>query len=450
MKGMKMGIEHIVDLETNAMNLLIDDILNHAERYEWSEKIDGTLNASMWINRDGALRLTRPTKKQFKHFSEDDLPKVYKFNSHRFAIGAFKSMAEKLDLAGFLTQENLADLTVEFEVLHGSRPNTIKYNHQCIIPLRIIDLTMAGTGSVAEGKIDPKVMEPMFESFIQHLRMHLGSSFTGSLEARYKSYFCKVQPDSDMPIVVSEDLIAEPFDLEFKEIYETLDMMSHFRLQKVKNDLTKGCAMGKTTEHFSQKVLEVKSIVGKDRSVTVEGVVIRNIQDGKMWKIVNKDHFTKANQFIWSVRSRFQGGRKVGDEWIKGIHERYLEELAEMFGIPVYKTPMMKKYINDAVYESSPDKADEILKKALGTAVSLDDLKACVKKYFKEVDDTGYKYAKKQGDSNLYDDEVHERTSQAIMYMILAFSVLTETVEKGTEENYKEMVMELLVYSLFI
>jgi cytidyltransferase-like protein len=87
----------------------------------------------------------------------------------------------------------------------------------------------------------------------------------------------------------------------------------------------------------------IKSAYGPD----VEGVVIVDPETGLTTKIVDKDYFTKLNQFLWSWRERLDKGQKVGDEWQPGVMQSFRNSVADdVIRAPIAKTPEFINKLN--------------------------------------------------------------------------------------------------------
>ncbi len=72
----------------------------------------------------------------------------------------------------------------------------------------------------------------------------------------------------------------------------------------------------------------------------VEGLVFRDLESGTMTKLVDKEYFTKLNQFLWHYRELLDKGTKVGDQWKYGIMQKFRNSIADkVLGSAIAKTP---------------------------------------------------------------------------------------------------------------
>jgi len=146
--------------------------------------------------------------------------------------------------------------------------------------------------------------------------------------------------------------------------------------------------------------------------------------------------------------------------WRTSLYSQLVSDCSDLLQVKIVKTPMMKKYVKDAINgdhlnaEKIVTKATEALQKGhRGPYVKLRDL---VSDAQKKVLDMAEKYRIVQAEKELYDKEVDERTVQTIILVIAHISMLMDCLDKMVvngdfiaEEDFVKVVrifIQLLVY----
>lgn len=182
----------------------------------------------------------------------------------------------------------------------------------------------------------------------------------------------------------------DPWKFEYKRVISPEDVMVDVKeeftslgqiyqeLKKLEPDKLKAAGKGPykaAMERFSaiQKAVKEK-LVGQLRKQKssygpeggdVEGIVFRDLENGALTKLVDKDLFTKLNQFNWKYRGLIGKGTKVDNIWRNGVISDFRKRVAtDVIGKPEAASTAFGRQLSSLNSETEyPKEADTPEKK---------------------------------------------------------------------------------------
>jgi len=422
-----MAIEHLTNLDAEASAKVVAAIRNRPSDFRFTEKYDGTCNASMAISLDGdevKVGLTRPSKNKPEIiYSQDHISSSPHHNCLRRALEVFQAIGNQIHLVRLLQKHDEKEVIIEFEILVGLRPNTIKYGtNNTAIPLRIL-----GPQTVNNVEI--------FEEFCRLIK---GEFFQINVPI-YKY----ITENGGMNL--TWNIKSERFDVHMIKEYSFDQLDSIFRFSSA-------------LEHAGRVDLLNKGVklIGSSLnvSVPVEGVVIQHKVTNTLYKIVNKEEFTKNNNLIWDVRSMIAGGRMKNGTWRKSYYQVMLDDMAEILGVPVLKTPMAIKHFRED-HEKASDMVERAYTNILAANSILEAIRNRYDKYNRDMSMLYLKYVERQSkDDPPYDEEINERTEQSFFHMLTHNKKILEPMDKLFHLDFEDAkfrrFLKKLMYRLVI
>lgn len=324
-KSIPKGIEHLEDLKP-------EDFVRFLAKYkdlpikgglEVSEKVDGSARITFGLENG---KLWVASKNSPKHFSSSEWSNKPMFAALRAGHEALERKAPQLTKAW--------PKGVQFfvaEVLYTKIPNSIEYGPNVIMIHGI---------TAVDGK-------PVSEEESRKLATQLTKSVGGKLGDWLFEYKRVIKPEDVMVDV------KEHYD-SIQEIYKELKKLEPDKLKASGKPAYKAAL-----EKFKAVQLALKKkLVGqlhKQRSAygpeggDVEGLVFRDLDSGQLVKLVDKEYFTKLNNFMWQYRKLLDTGVKVGEKWELGLMQKLRNALADdVLGHSAAKlqnfVPQLKKF----------------------------------------------------------------------------------------------------------
>jgi hypothetical protein len=307
------GIPHIEDLKASDFI----NALRNFDNYTISEKIDGS-NIHFGIDEKGFYTSREHAGGKRIH-DVNDYPVNFSTTFQRSAHVALSARLPELISAGL--RENHR---IEAEVLFGDLPNVVLYanNTNKIVFLRTI-----------KGDMDLDSLQKSLDTVVVEL------------------------PTPDTLDGKKVHIAPERHVWEFAitPTYPSTGMLSSEVIAKILNllkDYEYSCAKTQIISNLKADVKEIllESVVRKTSSAFgssdgwIEGLVFRNIHTGQQFKIVDKDIFISAKNFIWEVRDSLNEKPRSLVK-VESFVGKFLTGLASSVGHPTLGTIQAKRYL---------------------------------------------------------------------------------------------------------
>lgn len=350
------GIPHIEDLDPEEFIDWVENFYN--ENILAIQKLDGTFNMSVLKTEEG-IQFTRIAKGQPEPFTAEDLPKTPIYNALRGACTALDTPEVEKILNKYLDEGDAVDI----EVLYGDQPNTIRYNlkNNYLAFLRFIT---GKSGAEAEETLSSMVEElKPFDIKISN-KVYFYNWDTENIENQIQEETWKftkpgiltklsekVDFTKDLEslkdwLSSKNDLIPQLTNLEVMGInLNKVKILEQppYREVKMKNlkQAREAAIKEANRRKLNIKNRMIESIL-KNANFEIggsnqEGLVLRNLETGKMTKLVDKEAFTKENKKNWYYMELATKGVKVDDEFIPGITAKFFDFCASLLNIPMLR-----------------------------------------------------------------------------------------------------------------
>ena len=350
------GIPHIEDLDPEEFIDWVENFYN--ENILAIQKLDGTFNMSVLKTEEG-IQFTRIAKGQPEPFTAEDLPKTPIYNALRGACTALDTPEVEKILNKYLDEGDAVDI----EVLYGDQPNTIKYNlkNNYLAFLRFIT---GKSGAEAEKTLSSMVEELKSFDIKINNTVYYYNWDTENIENQIQEETWKftkpgiltklsekVDFTKDLEslkdwLSSKNDLIPQLTNLEVMGInLNKVKILEQppYREVKMKNLKQAREAAIKEADRRKLNIKNrmIESIL-KNANFEIggsnqEGLVLRNLETGKMTKLVDKEAFTKENKKNWYYMELATKGVKVDDEFIPGITAKFFDFCASLLNIPMLR-----------------------------------------------------------------------------------------------------------------
>lgn len=276
-------IDHFDDLKQHDFKRLCD--LLKRGGVEMSEKLDGSARLEFGVNEG---KIWTRSKHGTVKTESSQYPNKPMYKALRAAHVALESRAREIAESwpkgvGYMVAE----------VLHTPVPNSIQYGPNALV---VHGVHLRG-GQQVGSRVAQMLAQPMMKR-------------VGTLGGGEEVWKLDYRPSID-PKTFSDPEIWS----DIPDVYESRAVVR---------------------ERLVKKLREQKSAYGQE----MEGIVISDPASNLTVKLVDKDYFTKLNQFLWSYRERLDKGRKEGDEWTPGVLQSFRNSVADrVLGAPLAKTP---------------------------------------------------------------------------------------------------------------
>lgn len=446
------GIKHIEDLEIREF---INNIRN-VHKFIITEKIDGA-NLRFGLSEDGKFFTTRKTESSKKHYDSESWGIKFWTTGFRSAHKALEKIAPELIHKHLLEPGDI----YEVEILFGKLPNTVPYRGEVneIILLRPI-----------------KGNEEKFKNLIDFLK---GKKISVNVDnvpytedgktINYKSethtWSFNTTPTVDLP---NREELLKDLEVELKKIedylyqqsgisdlknFEILSLPLNKRPEKIKKEdweKIKEAIKIKRDEIYN-KLLHSKLIIkeilldnfvrkisskfGPDVSEGgwIEGVVFRDPVTNDQFKLVDRDFFTKINEFNWKIRNLLRSTSDT-DKFLS-LSMRIRKKMAEDMGVPeLYKNIRISNFIKKNIINNK-DPVDELSKNIDYYKTKTNWLETL--KFYRKVLEKFFRYYE-QNKNNLILTVRSENIEKKIRY--------DQEVDRKTKETFAEIFSEIDEY----
>lgn len=314
------GIAHIEDLK-------VDDFINtfrNFNHYDISEKVDGS-NIHFGIDSQG-FYTSREHAGGKRVYNLHDYPINFSTTFQRSAHVALSAKLPELIAAGLNETHR-----IEVEVLFGELPNVVPYSNNTnkIVFLR----TIAGDMDInsLHKSLGTVVVELPTPNTMDGKTIHIA--------AEQHTWEFTATPTYPSKHVLPDDVFAK--------INKRLDDLVEYLLTSLhKEEQLQQIAIAKRDVKeilLNTIVRQAKSEFGDDDG-WVEGVVCRHTHTGKQFKVVDKDIFIAAKNFLWEVRDKLNEKPRSLNK-IESFVGKFLTGLAESIGHPILGTIQAKRYL---------------------------------------------------------------------------------------------------------
>lgn len=317
-KDLPKGIEHLEDMKPDQFMAFLSKYrdLELKGGLEVSEKVDGSARVTFGIENGKIWTQSKNGQKKTQASQYGDKPM---FKPLRMAHEALASEEQKLshdwpkEVSFFVA-----------EVLYTKIPNTIEYGPNVLM----IHGVQKSDGSTASDEESQKLATGITKAVGQKLN-------DGNEEWKFE-YKRIINPQDVMVDVKSE------FD-NLSQIYDHLKQLEPNKLKAA----TKGEYKSKLQSFKDIQLALKKKLIGQLRKQKsaygpegggVEGIVFRDLETGDLTKLVDKDYFTKLNNFLWNYRKLLDAGNAVDGKWEFGIMQKFRNAIADnVVGTPAAK-----------------------------------------------------------------------------------------------------------------
>lgn len=360
-KEISKGITHIEDLDTSDF---LSVTTNLAE-YSITEKIDGS-QILFGIDENG-FYTSRETKGGERVYAVEDYDIHFSTTYRRAAHKLLESVLPQLRKAGLKPGDQ-----VEAEVLYGELPNVVPYSedNNYLIFLRTTEgsvnidrlkqkldglslsvtlrcpITEDGKNIILEEKSDNWVISGVPEMPVQY------HSVQRKVEKKLKEMRAYLLQNTvfDIPNMTVDKtplnrIPAWCSQSDWKFVKEELKVEKEkvqFELSEMKKEI-KEILLDNLVRPYS-------SMFGPVENGWIEGVVLKNKNNGRMVKIVDKNTFGAIREFAWKVRNSLTDRPRGINDNYSYLGEVYVG-LATAIGHPELGTIQCKKYSKEMVLE---------------------------------------------------------------------------------------------------
>lgn len=453
-----MGIVHFED---QPINEFIHSI-NNIHKLVALEKLDGS-NLQIGKDETGKIFLSREQKgtQSDRYYSPDDWGNDFwstGFRSAHYAV---------LRARKFINQHLQSGDIIDCEVLYGPQPNAIIYSdtHNYIIFLRayegnpnidrlkdvleninikvtVPDVMFTDDGLSISKKTENQIWQFGMTPKVDRNAIHaLATSEEISQEMlklkKYLTQESKIKLTTGRTLtnadILTTKLNERPADAAPSEWAEVKNQI------KVEKEIINGQISGlklNIKKVLIDKLLRrISSKFGPkvNDGGWIEGVVFTNPETKKMFKIVDKDTFTKLNKFNWLVRSQVQ----------TGLMEKSYEKIAEKIGhAPLGKKQFRKKYLQqngETTEEAIKNIAKNISNYEANEAMKIvKKSKAILKKYLDLYNRKKHELeiSTEDGKKFKYTDEVNNRTLSYFAELNRSFNRMSNLLQEKKYSNF--------------
>lgn len=409
---------------THFENLPIDqflDVIKNMDKHLFTEKIDG---ANMQIGKDDRGVFTSREQKGGRRFYKDDYKYITKFSEKSFSFAHDYVM--RLEENGFFDNFKSGDI-LDTEIIAIEKPNVILYDKKSNNGRFLKRIVVLRTYS---GNVD--IEYPKDSITVVSNSMFLKD--TGSLE-KERSVIINSWILNCVPPVMYDDMIAisksdivqncikklEQYNTEILNVkfnkkpdqYSKEYWRKNKSCIKTKKNILENNLMYYKMQIKNEFVKYIRNIKSEfsDTHDGIEGVVIRNPFTKFMTKIVDKDRFTKQNEYNWIEREKLK----------YEVLEPTIIRIADTLGYKDFGIASKRyKYIDDS----------ELLSTVIDSIPLVNFSKAAIiaNKIRIEIYDRFNAYMDKYTNKQLdYDIHVHKKTVEYYADAIQFF----ESVENG-------------------
>jgi len=335
------GIPHIDDLKPEEFMAFLKKYAEQPVSLEISEKVDGSARITFG---KGAGHIWTQTKNGTRKAMSNQYPDKPMYIAIKKAHEALESKAREIMTAW---PQDVDFFTAE--VLYTRIPNSIEYGPNVLM---IHGVHGTGKGGTFNDVISKQLANEVISA--------AGGKLSDGKEDWLFEYKRTINPQDVM--------------VDVKKEYSSLGEL-YQELQKTPRDKNLKTKFQNIQKQVKEKLIgqlrKQKSAYGPEGG-DVEGLVFRDLDNGSMVKLVDKDYFTKLNEFLWAHRKMLDMGGKVDGAWKKGVMQGFREVVAQqVLGDTSAASTMLVKNLlalsQDVAGKTPEQRADKTLAKYIKT-----------------------------------------------------------------------------------
>ncbi len=345
------GITHIEDAEVTEFISTVENLATMIV----SEKLDGA-NMTVGLDDKGKLFTGRGAHKGGGGSEQFRKPADWVSamgGSNAFAPNGFASAHQALKrFEGIFQEVLLPGEMVECEVLYGTIPNAVAYDGKNWVaflrmvegkPEKIKELEKAfrGKKTVVKSKLLTTTDGIKIKREDHNVEWNFTStSFIDSNSLKRVNVQIQLEklktfiraPAKGFPEFNNCEVMTMPLTMVAKERRSEFKSLR----EKIKKKTREDFQLPIKEELLNQFVRRLGPKLGKsaDKGGWIEGVVILDPNTKRQLKIVDKDVFTKVNEFNWQIRAAVGAKARGANQLDVSIMGKYTQELGKAFGIP--------------------------------------------------------------------------------------------------------------------
>lgn len=313
-EGSDYGIPHLEDLDVDTFIKAISNLKNLTA----VQKLDGA-NLRAGVDGEGKLYASREQKGGKRFYAEKDFPKSSAYDGFKTAFAVLKKNEE------LVTSVLSPGEAVNLEVIYGAQPNTVFYGKDQLNYLAVLELVQGDDPSIHPDQSKVKQLVRAFNEKTTTVETMVYDTADGRVLARAPKV-------TDWKVVSSDS--ATGFDkLDFAEEVDKLKKFLRTRNAKAERrgkDLTNFEVLKDRSQDLAAERQALKDEIFKNYKLPVkkkmlelakkqkpslrgqvndegayhgiEGVIFTDPESRSKFKIVDRDVFTKINQFNYQVR----------------------------------------------------------------------------------------------------------------------------------------------------
>ena len=470
-EGADYSIPHVEDLDVESFTRALKDL----RKLRAVQKLDGA-NLRGGLDENGKFYTSREMKGGKRYYSQRDFPARSAYDGFRAAHDALSKV--KPEIESVLAPGEAFNL----EIIFGNQPNTVFYGKDNMNYIAFLEMLPGDDPSI---KPDQKKLAKLMD-LLKERTVAAKTEFWDTTDGMTMT---RAPQLSDWRFTVSDRIPSDEldkinFESEIKELETFLSDSNEVAKQQGK-DLSnyevmkdKSRDLADERKHLNQKltddfkapakqkllklVYSVKPSLRGDVGASgaydgIEGVIFTDPKTNEKFKVVDRDVFTKVNQFNYQVRNGVVGRITSADpnlpiEKRGGILGQARLRATKMFNLEGVELPQQTKKVLDQLRGDSRDEtikniADslhqlsfESLKRKLQAIyiATLDDLEESLDSF--KIGAANYNLELENGQKITYTPEIKRRT---LLTFAEARKEIIKILNAIRKCNYMEDVIEL-------
>lgn len=309
------GIAHIEDLEVEAFLRSIENIKNLTA----VQKLDGA-NLRAGLDESGKLYASREQKGGKRFYSQKDFPKSSAFDGFR---AAFEVLKQNEDIIEDIMSPGEA---MNLEVIYGAQPNTVFYGKDNLCYLAILEMVIGDDPSIDP---DQDKVKQMYSKFKDRGVIHIQTMASDTVDGKNMA---RAPKTTDWKITKSDPVVGHDsmsFGTEISGLKKFLKDQNRVAF-KAGKDLTnfevlkdRSRELGEERKALDEKIKKEYKLPVKAKLLTllsaqtpslrgkigdqgayngIEGIIFTDPKSREKFKVVDREVFTRINQFNYQVR----------------------------------------------------------------------------------------------------------------------------------------------------
>lgn len=359
-----VGITHVEDLDVEAFIRLIEKL----HELEAVQKLDGA-NLRSGLDDDGKLFTSREQKGGKRFYSQKDFPQTSAYDGFRAAHAVLEQL--EADIKSVLVPGEMMNL----EIIYGSQPNTVFYGKDGYNYIAILEMIQGDDPTVQPNQKKISELVKLFHDKVITVKTIASDTHDGlalTRAPRLTDWKITRSDHVDRDVLKSVNLEDEISSLQAylqfnnKEAHKQGKELTNFEVLKDKSrnlsDERKKIQdkiMNDYKLPIKRKLLGLASsqrpsLRGEHKEDGaydgIEGIIFTDRETGEKFKVVDREVFTKINQFNYQVRKGVAGRITSTDENLPieqrgGVVGEAKVRSIRLFGIPSLELPTQAKKV---------------------------------------------------------------------------------------------------------